>query len=96
MSINNAVSKRLAGWGLCLLDGLKDFEAHCSYYHGVPKDQAKWGVPRYRIGLAAASRPVGPRVKYGDQPLVDTGPKSNWGDKPVAYAFVLKEKRASS
>jgi hypothetical protein len=73
-------------------DVLKDFETYYFYYHGVPKDQTKWGVLGYRIGLATASHPLGPWVKYGDQPVLDLGPKGSWEDKHVASAFVLKEK----
>lgn len=73
-------------------DVLKDFETYYFYYHGVPKDQSKWGVLGYRIGLATAGHPLGPWVKYGDQPILDLGPKGSWEDKHVASAFVLKEK----
>jgi hypothetical protein len=73
-------------------DVLKDFETYYFYYHGVPKDQKKWGVLGYRIGLATASRPLGPWVKYGDQPVLDLGPKGSWEDKHVASAVALREK----
>jgi hypothetical protein len=73
-------------------DVLKDFETYYFYYHGVPKDQTKWGVLGYRVGLATASHPLGPWFKYGDHPVLDLGPKGSWEDKHVASAFVLKEK----
>jgi len=73
-------------------DVFKDFETYYFYYHGVPRDRAKWGVLGYRVGLATAKCPLGPWVKYGDQPVLDLGPKGSWEDKHVASSFVLKEK----
>ena len=35
-------------------DMFKDFGIYCWYYHGVPKDAARWPRIGYRVGLATA------------------------------------------
>lgn len=72
-------------------DAFKDFETYYLYYHGVPKDDQRWGPSGYRIGLATARHPLGPWTKLGDRPLVDRGPPGSWDDHHVACAMVLKE-----
>jgi hypothetical protein len=72
-------------------DAFKDFETYYLYYHGVPKDNQRWGPGGYRIGLATARHPLGPWTKLGDRPLLDPGPPGSWDDHHVACAMVLKE-----
>ncbi|MBM4046957.1 MAG: hypothetical protein FJ279_17780 [Planctomycetes bacterium] len=73
-------------------DAVKDFETYYLFYHGVPKDKARWGDVAYQIGLATAKHPLGPWQKFGDGPVLTVGPKGSWDDRTVACAAFLREK----
>jgi hypothetical protein len=72
-------------------DALKDGNTCYLYYHGVPKDKARWGNGGYRLGLATAPHPLGPWKKFGDKPVLDVGPAGSWDDYHVACAMIVKE-----
>ncbi|MBM4046958.1 MAG: hypothetical protein FJ279_17785, partial [Planctomycetes bacterium] len=73
-------------------DAVKDFETYYLFYHGVPKDKARWGDVGYQVGLATAKHPLGPWQKFGDGPVLTVGPKGSWEDSSVACAAILREK----
>jgi len=52
---------------------IKDHHTYYFYYHGIPKDNEKWGPGSYRVGVATAAHPLGPWKKYGDAPVLNTG-----------------------
>jgi hypothetical protein len=72
-------------------DALKEGGGYYLFYHGVPKDKARWGAGGYRLGLATAKHPLGPWKKSGDQPVLDVGPAGSWDDHHVACAMIVKE-----
>ena len=66
-------------------DAFKDRGSYYFYYH------ATGGGKGYRLGVAAATHPLGPFRKHGDKPVLELGPKGSWEDRHVACAMVLKE-----
>jgi len=65
-------------------DAFKDFGTYYLYYHGN-------GGSGYRLGVATASRPLGPFTKHGKGPILTVGPKGSWDERHVACAMILKE-----
>ena len=74
-------------------DATRDGNTYYLFYHGVPKDKARWGQGSYRLGLATAPHPLGPWKKFGDRPVLDVGPAGSWDDHDVACAVILKGTR---
>ncbi|MBI5684630.1 MAG: hypothetical protein HZC54_06090 [Verrucomicrobia bacterium] len=72
-------------------DAFKEGGTYYLFYHGVPKDKARWGPGGYRLGLAAAAHPLGPWKKLGDRPVLEVGPAGSWDDHHVACAMIVKE-----
>ncbi len=68
---------------------IKDGDTYYFYYHAQGQDISQ---RRYRIGVATATRPLGPFKRYGNKPILDLGPEGSWDSKAVACAAVLKEK----
>jgi len=66
-------------------DAIRDGATYYFFYHGTG------GGKGYRLGVATASRPLGPFRKHGDRPVLDLGPPGSWDDRNVACAMVLKE-----
>lgn len=68
---------------------IKDGDTYYLYYHGAGQRRDQRG---YKIGVATATRPIGPFKRYGNKPILDIGPEGGWDSKAVACAAVLKEK----
>ncbi len=66
-------------------DGFKDFGTYYLYYHGLGGDS------RFRIGVATSENPLGPFVKYKDNPILESGPSGSWDDTYAACPMILKE-----
>ena len=65
-------------------DAFEDLGTYYLCYHGTGQGKG------YRLGVAAASHPLGPFHKHGDKPVLDLGPPGSWDDRHVACAMVLK------
>ena len=61
------------------------------YYHAISKDDDRW-PGGYKICVATSKNPLGPWVKYENNPVLDRGKEGEWdAGGSVACAAVLKE-----
>lgn len=71
-------------------DILKDNDGkYYWYYHAQSKDKKRW-PDGYRICVAIADNPLGPWIKYENNPVLDHGPKGSWDFGSVDCVTILK------
>ncbi len=65
-------------------DAFEDEGMYYFYYHACGAGKG------YRLGVASSEHPLGPFKKYGDKPILDTGPRGSWDSEAVACAMVVR------
>jgi predicted GH43/DUF377 family glycosyl hydrolase len=70
-------------------DYTEDKEVYYLYFHAVARDKSTWPGD-FRIGVAAATHPLGPFTKVPQNPILEPGPKGSWDDGSVACPTILK------
>lgn len=66
-------------------DAFEDLGAYYLYYHATSRERN-----HYELGVASATRPLGPFTKHGDKPILQVGPADSWDSEHVACAYVMK------
>src|SRR5262249_13783004 len=66
-------------------DILEDMGAYYLYYHGQGQ-----GAAGYQLGVARSSNPLGPFVKYSNNPIIPVGPKGSWDDANTFCSTVVR------
>jgi hypothetical protein len=59
-------------------DAFEEQGTYYLYYHATNK-----GAHKYRLGVAASDHPLGPFIKYGDNPILEYGEEGSWDDTHV-------------
>ncbi|MFC2098834.1 hypothetical protein ACFLSP_03705 [Bacteroidota bacterium] len=71
-------------------DVLKDNDGkYYWYYHAQSKDKERW-PGGYRICVAIADNPLGPWIKYENNPVLDHGQEGQWDSRSVDCVVILK------
>jgi len=87
-----AVDKSVSDWDSGYVSGprvfLHDGTFYMYYFGGT--GVAFEAEPAY-IGVATATSPAGPWVKYGTSPILSTGASGAWDDRIVYRAFVMED-----